>query len=148
MKRRVLFALYCTLMLWLLFGQRLGYWVQGDYWQQVCANMNLKPLETVGNYLWVLRNDRGLSAMTHAFVNLAGNVVMFVPLGLFLPSLWHRFRKLWLFLLTVLGVILAVELVQLFTLLGKCDVDDVLLNLLGAALGFGLYGLQAKFLEK
>ena len=147
MKRRVLFGVYCTLMLWLLFGQRFGFWVQGDYWQQVCANLNLKPLDTVGRYLWVLQNDKGLASMTHAFVNLAGNVAMFVPLGLFLPGLWQKQRQFWLFLLSVFGVILAVELVQLFTLLGKCDVDDVLLNLLGAVFGFAIYRISAKLIE-
>jgi len=35
--------------------------------------------------------------------------------------------------------------VQLVTLLGKCDVDDVLLNLTGAVLGFLFHGVLTKF---
>ena len=148
MKRRVLFGIYGAVMLWLLFGQRLGFWVQGDYWQQVRANLTLEPLDTVGRYLWVLQNNTDPAAVRHAFINLAGNVVMFVPLGFFLPAIWQKLWKFWLFLPAVVGVILAVELVQLFTLLGKCDVDDVLLNKAGALIGFAVYKLLAKFLEK
>ena len=40
---------------------------------------------------------------------------------------------------TVTLLIAVVETTQLFTLLGSCDVDDLILNLLGAALGYGIY---------
>ena len=42
------------------------------------------------------------------------------------------------------AVIAAVEAVQLFTLLGSCDVDDLLLNLLGVLLGWGLLRLFSR----
>jgi glycopeptide antibiotics resistance protein len=34
-----------------------------------------------------------------------------------------------------------VEILQLFTLLGYCDVDDLILNTLGAAIGYGIQAL-------
>ena len=74
-----------------------------------------------------------------ALINLLGNVVMFVPLGLFLPLIFTKLRKLWRTLFTVTLLIAVVEIAQLFTLLGSCDVDDLILNLLGAALGYGIY---------
>ena len=39
-------------------------------------------------------------------------------------------------LLTTAAVITAVEVFQLFTLVGSCDIDDLILNVIGAALGF------------
>lgn len=143
--RRWFFTLYCAVMLWLLFGQRIGFVLWEDYRQQLLDNLNLQPFDTIGRYFWVLQNSEQRSALTHAFVNLAGNVAMFIPLGYFLPRLWHGQKRFWVFFVTVLGLILAVELVQLVTLLGKCDVDDVLLNLTGAVLGFLFHGVLTKF---
>ncbi len=148
MKRRVLFGIYCGVMLWLLFGQRMDAWQQVDYLQQLKENVNLQPLDTIRRFLWVLQNSPQPGLRTHALINLAGNVGMFIPLGIFLPAVWKRLRRLWLFLLCILGIIVAVELIQLVTLLGKCDVDDVLLNTIGALLGFGGYMLVTKFQEK
>jgi len=130
-KRRLLwlaFGLYSLAMLWLLFGQRLG--AAGE------MSLNLHPFETVRRFLWVLRYSDQPGMITHAVVNLAGNVVMFVPLGVLLPALWRSLRRLIRFLPAVVGVILAVELLQLVTRLGTCDVDDFILNLAGALLGY------------
>lgn len=41
--------------------------------------------------------------------------------------------------MTVVQIILTVELVQLFTFLGSGDVDDLLLNVLGASMGYACW---------
>ncbi len=131
MKRtgRILFALYAMLMLWLLFGQRMG---------QPSGGVNLIPLATAADFLRLLAAGRNVR---HAVINLAGNVVMFVPLGLLLPLSFdslHRFRRC---MAASAVIIICVELVQLITRLGVCDVDDLILNLIGAAIGYGIYKL-------
>ena len=73
--------------------------------------------------------------------NFLGNLLAFLPLGLFLPLLFRRQRGFWLFLLTAIAVIVLVELLQLFTRRGALDVDDLLLNLPGAILGWLLWRL-------
>ena len=42
-------------------------------------------------------------------------------------------------LLTVILVISAVEAAQTLLLVGTCDIDDLILNTAGAAIGYGLY---------
>ena len=37
------------------------------------------------------------------------------------------------------AIITAVELIQLFTLVGSCDVDDLILNVIGSAIGYGFH---------
>ena len=76
-----LFAAYILLMLWLLFGQRMGVTSPGTYWDQVSSRINLIPLQTITEF-W---NNLHGGGRSHAFINLAGNVVMFVPLGFFIP---------------------------------------------------------------
>ena len=137
-----LFCSYCALMLWLLFN-RPGY-VEGiPYWQQVTGNLNLVPFRTLRLFSGLLTDHRPFLVRA-AVVNLAGNVVMFIPLGAFLPILFRKLQKLWKTLLMVALIITAVELAQLLTLVGSCDVDDLILNLIGAALGYGLYKLMKK----
>ena len=137
-----LFAVYCTLMLWLLFN-RPGYTEGIPYWEQLLPNLNLTPFRTLRLFLRLLDDHRPYLVRA-ALVNLLGNVVMFVPLGLFLPLIFIRLRKLWRTMLVASLLITAVEITQLFTLVGCCDIDDLILNLLGAALGYGLYKLTAK----
>jgi len=146
---RFFFLVYGALMLWLLFDRSGA--VEGmPYWQQVQQNVNLKPFHTVGSYWHILTNrahyvEKWESASIYfyhariAFINLAGNVVMFVPLGYFIPAVWKKWRGLVKTLLCAALMILAVEIVQLLTLLGSCDVDDLILNLIGVILGYGIY---------
>jgi len=75
-------------------------------------------------------------------VNLAGNVLMFVPLGYFLPRMRGAFRPFFRCMLWTAVILLGIECLQLLTLLGSCDIDDLLLNLMGTALGYGVFRLM------
>ena len=133
---RTAFFIYCLLMLWLLFGQRLGAQDYGSYTQQLADNLNLEPLKTIKLYLHLLQRSESAYLVRHAFINLVGNVVMFIPLGYLLCGVFPRQRRFFMFLLCVTALILVVEAVQYVTLLGSCDVDDLILNLLGAMIGW------------
>lgn len=74
-----------------------------------------------------------------------GNVLLFVPFTLVGPLLWPRLRTWRWPLAAGLGGSLAIELIQL-ALSGvvgypyrQTDVDDVILNVFGAFLGYGLF---------
>ena len=140
----IIFGAYVLLMLWLLFGQRLGYSLPGSYGERLALTLNLVPGRTVGQFIAMAADTSAPAAVRHAVVNLAGNVVMFIPLGFFLPCLWPRLRSLGRFLLTTVAVIIAIEIVQLLTLLGSCDIDDLILNTLGALIGWALLRLAAR----
>lgn len=131
------FLLYTALMVWLLFGQRLG---TGVYTQHLAEGMNLTPLATLKRYWLLLRGNDG-DLVRHAFVNLVGNVVMFVPLGFLLPRLFPNLRRFFRSLFLAAVLIVAVEVIQYVTMLGTCDVDDLILNLPGVMLGYWLYRL-------
>ena len=133
---RAAFFIYCILMLWLLFGQRLGVQDYGSYKEQLAANLNLEPLKTIKLYLRLLTGSESAYLVRHAFINLVGNVVMFIPLGYLLCGVFPKQRKFFVFFFCVTAMILAVEAVQYVTLLGSCDVDDLILNLIGAIIGW------------
>ena len=138
---RVLFGAYCALMLYLLFFQRRAPLFDGSYAETLLSNLNLKPGFEITRFLRVWNDPAYHRA---AIINLVGNVVMFVPLGFGLPWVNPRLRRLWKTLLVSAGIIAAVELVQLVTLLGRCDVDDLILNLIGVAVGYAAFAIWSK----
>lgn len=144
---KLLFAVYCVIMLWLLYGQRIGQTGTGSYWQRLESQLVYTPFETIQRFLWVLRHSTNASQIRHAVVNLGGNVIMFVPLGFFVPCIWQKPRKFGWHILAMALTIVVIELTQLFTLLGSCDVDDLLLNLVGTTLGYLLYLLWLRIVR-
>lgn len=141
---RVVFFLYCAVMLWLLFFRSSG-WTEGmAYEDQLRQNINLTPFLTIGNYWKVIYHRTNDAAMMHCVINLGGNVLLFIPIGVFLPRLYPKLRNYFRFLCACLGGMFLVEVLQLFTLLGSFDVDDLILNILGMTVGFIGYHLFRK----
>ena len=66
------------------------------------------------------------------------NIILFVPLGIFLPAVWPQYRSLRQIATAGFGSSLSIELLQLFSW-RLTDVDDLLTNTLGAVLGFYLF---------
>jgi len=72
---------------------------------------------------------------------------MFVPLGLLLPLVDVRFRSFRKLLLAMIALSVTIETLQFFLSFlnnpRSADIDDVILNTLGACLGFAIYRLLA-----
>jgi len=69
------------------------------------------------------------------FTNSFLNVVLFVPLGMFLPLLWIKFRPLWKTLLFGFGTSFLIELLQIFTFRAS-DINDLMTNSVGTFVGW------------
>lgn len=79
--------------------------------------------------------------------NLAGNIAAFVPLGFLLAMAFQRLSTKWTIFASFLLISLA-EVLQLVSLRGVFDIDDIILNVLGSTLGCILYKAIAKGLQK
>ena len=73
------------------------------------------------------------------------NVILFVPLGFFLPLLYKKYHNIKAIALTGLLLSLAVEFVQMFDW-GSSDINDLMTNTAGACIGFLIYFLLSKIL--
>ena len=137
-----LFGFYCACMLWLLFGRRVN---PGrlPFLHYAATHLNLRPFRTIRLFSRLLVPPVRGYLVRIALKNLLGNIVLFVPLGCFLPVLFEQLRKFWLTLAAVTIIIAWVEVVQLLLMVGTCDIDDLLLNVLGASMGYGLYHIAA-----
>jgi len=95
------------------------------------------PFRTIKKFL----NPHPSTSPTARFFNLVGNILLFLPFGCLLPVVSKRMRSFGAVVLAALLLSLFFELFQLFTHTGECDVDDLILNTLGAIIGYGIYAL-------
>ena len=94
--------------------------------------VNLEPFHTIRNYIIYYRRTGSFVSVT----NLLGNVVILVPLGVLMPVMFRPMRHFWTFLPLAALVSCGVEYIQWVTATGAADVDDSILNFIGAALGY------------
>ena len=132
-----LFGAYCIVLFLILFVRR-RFDVGLPYWDQVAMSINLVPLQSIKENLFYLNNETGGYMWRHSFVNLLGNLTLFLPFGFCVPGLFRRFKRFGMFILLTLGILLAVETIQVLTLRGSFDIDDIILNLTGAVIGYFL----------
>lgn len=78
------------------------------------------------------------------FTNSFLNVLLFVPLGFFLPVFWKRFTPLWQTALFGLCTSLLIEVLQVFTYRAT-DVNDLMTNTLGTLIGWLIAKLVLHF---
>ncbi len=123
----VVLAIYVLGILYItLFGSRSS---------GVIFMLNLKPFRTIGLYMrWLFDGNRSNNYIP--IVNLGVNIIMLMPMGYFLPELFDALEDFIPYALVCFAFVMIIEVVQFFTRLGSCDVDDVLLNMLGAVIGY------------
>ena len=141
---RGIFLVYLGVMLWLLFGRGRGWDHSLSYQEILKARINLKPFYTVGNYLSVVLHMPNSPYFRQCIIELTGNLLLFIPAGWLLPRIFQKMRRFFPFLLTTLCTVFLIEAIQLFTLLGTFDVDDVILNMTGILIGFICFTVLTK----
>lgn len=72
------------------------------------------------------------------------NVLLFVPFGILVPIKSHFFKKWWNLILAAFISSLSIEMAQLLTGRGFFETDDILLNTLGAVLGYIVFWIGYK----
>ena len=135
-----LFIVYMVfLMYFLFFAEIMGRtYIDRDY------HYNLTPFREIRRFI-VYRRTLGWFAVLS---NLLGNVLAFVPFGMILPMLTPKCRNFFHIVLLGFDFSLFVETIQLISKVGSFDVDDLILNTLGAALGYLVYRLIRRYFRR
>lgn len=100
-----------------------------------------------GSILWVpfvelyriLRND--FFVFFYLFV---GNIIWFIPFGFLVPLLWNSGKKA---ILYTLFLSLIIESLQYIFGTGVTEIEDLILNTLGGAMGYWIFLLVASRLK-
>lgn len=134
----IVFSIYLIVMVYFLFfSEQMGRIPRDTY----CYN--LRPFAEIGRYLQYSNTIGSFNVL----LNLAGNVLCFIPFGFVIPILSGRQRKGYrMFFLSFLASLI-VELLQLVSKLGSCDVDDIILNTLGGVIGYLLFSVCNRILH-
>lgn len=143
------FFLYLAVVAGLVFFRRYraGFFGDVSIWEYARYQMNLVPFKTILGYIRAYYN--GSMSKIIPLRNLIGNLVMFFPWGIYLPLLFEKTRYWKKYLVITIIVLFGIEVVQFFGRLGSFDIDDLILNLVGAMIGFMLYKTKLlRWLEK
>lgn len=134
---KLLFIIYmCLLVYVVFFAESMGRTPQDEH---IYNLIPLREIKRFWKYIW----DRG-SLGNMARLNVFGNIIAFIPFGVYLPYMSEsKIRFISTFLYTF-SLSLTIELVQLITKVGSCDVDDVILNTLGGVVGYILWWVYSR----
>ncbi len=84
----------------------------------------------------------GHSAVSHAY--FIENILMYLPFGILVPVCFRRMERLGVCVLTACASSALLELTQLLTRRGYCQLDDIVTNTAGAFLGWCIWKLLRK----
>ena len=128
--------LFVTLTLFSGFYGRNGFtfvkWNKELFNNYIHNSLNLIPFKTIIGYIMPFGNIPSKAVI----VNIFGNIAACMPFGFFLPLLFEKQNRFKVFILTMMIIVLIIELLQFVTLSGSCDIDDLILNVLGAVMIF------------
>ncbi|MED1469892.1 VanZ family protein [Bacillus salipaludis] len=118
-----IFLYSCSLLILLFFRPS----------NQEYQTYNLVPFKTFSSYL------SGEVSFLIAFYNLAANVLLFIPFGVFAMIIASKepASNIKRFVLPIIMITL-IEVLQFLTKRGSLDVDDLILNVFGVYAGYGL----------
>lgn len=129
----VISVIYAVSLVYLLFAKGNRVLLSGaslsEYISVLC---NFVPFVTIVSYVKAL-TDHSVNIMI-PIKNLGGNFILFMPFALIM----YAFTKMkeMKFLAINFLLILAIEVMQIVTRTGSFDVDDIILNMLGAGLAY------------
>jgi len=144
-QRIILFKILITLLLgyYSLFLMAVLF-LDGYFFARVDTYyVNKVPLFTIRNFYRYMRDNNDLNA----FANLVGNAMLFAPMGLLLPMFSKKFDNPIIFTGFITFLVAGVEYTQHYLNVGGADVDDIILNVLGALIIYLIYKLL-KYLLK
>lgn len=103
------------------------------------SNLNLMQfvLNPFSTFIELLKGN-----IVFALINIVGNLLMYVPVGMYIRYKTSREIKELIRLFII--YILIVELTQGITKTGTCDMNDVLTNTIGFIIGMKLYDTKLK----
>lgn len=130
--------------MWGRNGLSIFNWSQDDFSKYfnyyVESSVNLIPFKTIIGYIKDIFTS--LLDTSNIFANLLGNLVCMMPFAFFIPMLFKKINNTKKFILTILCITLGIELIQFITFSGSCDIDDIILNTLGAFIMYKILNIK------
>ncbi|MBD1221927.1 VanZ family protein [Virgibacillus halodenitrificans] len=142
---KISFIFYLVALVILLFIGNRGYlYTDLTLLEYMKTSSNFVPFKTINTYLTAFV-DNSMNRNI-PIKNLVGNFFMFLPMGIYLPFLIKKIAGLGRFVLSMIVLLFFIEVIQLVTRRGSFDIDDFILNMIGALIGFAIW--KTKYIQK
>ncbi|WP_144513257.1 VanZ family protein [Bacillus sp. FJAT-22090] len=139
------FILYLFALVFILFLDSRGYrWSDLSFREYIKWSSNFIPFRTINLYVHSIVH--GTLNITIPLKNLGGNLILFLPMGIYLPLYIKKLNKIRLYVITMTVLLLFIEVTQVVSRRGSFDIDDLILNMLGALIGFAIWNIR--FVQK
>jgi glycopeptide antibiotics resistance protein len=103
----------------------------------IMLSSNFVPFKTISMYIQAI--FYGNMNLDIPIKNLFGNLFMFLPMGLYLPYFIKRTKQVSVFSIVFLSILFLIEFTQFLIRRGSFDIDDFILNTIGALIGFTIW---------
>ena len=103
-------------------------------------SFNIIPFKTIR--LFINGYINGYVTFRDFSINIFGNLIAFMPYGVLIPLSFKKMDKFYKFLILMVIFVLFIEGLQFLTLSGSCDIDDLILNLLGASCIYFIFKIK------
>ena len=146
---KALFTIYCLLLITILFlnnEYRMGGFQNiSTFSREHFETSNIIPFATIIGYVSrMVSNDINTGIV---IINLVTNLLLFAPMGFFIPMLFQdKIKNTKQFLIIIIILTFLVEIIQFITYRGSTDIDDIILNTIGASIVYIL--MKTKVVEK
>ena len=146
---KALFIIYCLLLITILFlnnEYRMGGFQNiSTFSKEHFETSNIIPFATIIGYAsGMVSNDINTGIV---IINLVTNLLLFAPMGFFIPMLFQdKIKNTKQFLIIIIILTFLVEIIQFITYRGSTDIDDIILNTIGASIVYML--MKTKFIKK
>lgn len=103
------------------------------------SSLNLVPFKTIWQYfLGDISNVSSIDITAISVLNISANLLLFAPIGFFVPFLWKRQCSIIRILAVGFFTTCSIEFIQYF--IGRSsDIDDVILNTIGVLFGYFVF---------
>lgn len=109
--------------------------------EHIKRSTNFIPFNTIRLYI-----NAYLSGSLQFYIiieNLLGNLLVFAPLAILAPTALRSINTLPKFLLFIGIFVVIIEIMQFVFLTGSADIDDLILNMIGALIGYGVVSINS-----
>ena len=117
---------------------------KNDVAEYILQKTNIIPFDTIKLFLKAYKEG---SLEKHVVLeNIVGNFFAFIPFAFFVPTIFSHINSAFKFFVFISILVICIELLQLMFLTGSADIDDFILNVAGAMLGYAV--LQIPILKR
>lgn len=138
---KFLFYIFIGIILVYVGGSYLGLssqtWMNIPLFDYIQSSSNFVPFKTIQTYFTALVDGR--SNVIIPVKGILGNLMVYLQSGFLLPFFLKKSNRLRRFMFSITSLLFIIEGIQLITRRSGFDIDEIILNILSAFIGYAIW---------